>query len=235
MAGEYLKYKVYYHAPPIKMTAGIAEMSIDYHKEAKVPGQKIWHAIGKGTSKGAFNLFFKVRDQFDSWFYEQGTRPIRFARNTREGSYRVQDDVHFDYSEMTATSQRKNKTVAIDSLVHDMVSAFYYTRTFNTDSLVPNQKFKVPFYLDDSVYNSVIIYEKTEVIKTKLGKFRCLKIKPMVATGEVFDTPYPVVIWITDDRNHIPILIKSAVIIGSVKGELYEMRNIKYPLSSKIE
>ncbi len=234
--GEFLKYRVYYQAPIFgKMTAGIAEMHIKAHEEELVNGCKIFHATGKGYSKGSFNWFFKVRDQFDSWFDAQDLRPYRFKRNTREGSYKVKDDVRFDYTTMTATSTRKKRTVAIDSAVHDMVSAFYYARTFNTDSLVPNKAYKLPFYLDDSVYNSVVIYEKTEIIESKLGTFRCLKVKPMVVTGNAFDNPYPVDIWITDDRNRIPILIKSAVVVGSVKGELYKMKNIKYPLDAKIE
>ena len=41
-------------------------------------------------------------------------------------------------------------------------------------------------------------------------------------------------IWITDDKNRIPILIKSEVIVGSIKAELFEFRNLKYPLDSKL-
>lgn len=234
--GEYLQYRVYYHAPLLgKMTAGVAELHIEKHSEIMPNGPLIYHAVGKGESKGAFNFFYKVRDRFDSWFDAQHQRPQRFKRNTREGGYKVKDDVLFDYHTMRANSQHKHKSVAIDSTVHDMISAYYHARTFNTDSLYPNKTFPLPFYLDDSVYNSVVIYEKTEVIKSKLGKFRCLKVKPMVATGNAFDTPYPLEIWITDDKNRIPILIKSAVVVGSVKAELYEMRNIKYPLEAKVE
>ena len=67
-----------------------------------------------------------------------------------------------------------------------------------------------------------------------MGKFRCMKFMPMVITGEVFDNPYPMSLWITDDKNRIPILIKTEVIVGSVKGELFEYKNLKYPMEAKL-
>ena len=61
-----------------------------------------------------------------------------------------------------------------------------------------------------------------------------MKFKPMVVEGEVFDNPYPMFLWVTDDKNRIPILIKSEVIVGSVKSELVKFKNLKYPLDAKI-
>jgi hypothetical protein len=76
------------------------------------------------------------------------------------------------------------------------------------------------FYLDDSLYVSRIYFEGREVVKTEAGTFRCMKFKPMVATGNVFSQPYPMNVWVTDDPYRIPVLVRSAVIIGSVKMEL---------------
>ena len=53
----------------------------------------------------------------------------------------------------------------------------------------------------------------------------------MVVTGAVFSQPYPMDLWITDDKNHIPILAKSAVIVGSVKMELVKYKGLKNPVN----
>jgi len=37
---------------------------------------------------------------------------------------------------------------------------------------------------------------------------------------------------VTDDKNKIPVLMKSAVFIGSVKIELIEYRGLRWPLGS---
>jgi hypothetical protein len=42
-------------------------------------------------------------------------------------------------------------------------------------------------------------------------------------------------LWVTDDKNHIPLLGKSAVIVGTVKAELIEFKGLANPLTSLIE
>jgi hypothetical protein len=56
----------------------------------------------------------------------------------------------------------------------------------------------------------------------------------MMATGNVFADAYPMYVWVTDDRNHLPILAETKVIVGSVKMELIEYRNLKNPLTAKL-
>lgn len=72
------------------------------------------------------------------------------------------------------------------------------------------------------------------MVETELGIFRCLTFKPMVATGDVFSNPYPMTLWITDDRNKIPVLAKSAVIVGSVKMELIRYWNLRNTIESQV-
>jgi hypothetical protein len=108
-------------------------------------------------------------------------------------------------------------------------------RTLDYSDALPGDEFFIDFILDDSVYNSKIIFLGREIVETKLGKFRCLKFKPMVAQGEVFDEPYPMTLWVTDDKNRIPVLGSSAVIIGSIKLELVEVEGLRHPMDAKID
>ena len=56
-----------------------------------------------------------------------------------------------------------------------------------------------------------------------------------MAKGEVFDEDYPMTLWVSDDKNHIPLMLESEVIIGSVKIELIEYKNLNNPLSSRLD
>lgn len=230
--GENLKYWVYYDAPLIgKVYAGKATLEISKDKDP-FNGRTTFHAIGSGRSTGSFDFFFKVRDKFESWFDEETLKPYRFVRRTNEGGYKVEDDVDFDYKNRTARSRQKEIPIGLNT--QDMVSAFYFARNLDLDSIQVDDNFPIDFYLDDSLYTSAIIYKGLEIVETSMGKFRCHKFLPMVITGEVFDNPYPMSIWITDDKNRIPILVKSEIIVGSIKGELFEFKNLKYPLDSKM-
>lgn len=231
-SGEELEFVVYYDAPLIgKLYAGKAVLEF-MSTEEKVQGKPVYHAVGRGYSTGSFDFFFKVRDRFESWFDAENLRSYKFMRRTSEGGYVVDDDVVFDYAKGKAVSRKQSKEIG--DRVQDLVSAFYFARTLDISNVPVGGSFPIDFYLDDSLYTSVIIYEGKEIVETRLGKFRTMKFKPMVVEGEVFDNPYPMFLWVTDDKNHIPILIKSEVIVGSVKGELYKFKNLKYPLDSKI-
>lgn len=231
--GEKLKYRAYYDSYVTgKVTAGIATIEVS-QEEKQVDGRAVYHIIGEGHSKGAFSWFFKVDDRFESWIDEEYLVPWMFKRRTHEGDYIYQDDVKFNQYSGSVSSTRANKKVPPGT--QDIISAFYYTRTFDFSSVQPGDNFPVSFFLDDSVYVSQIQFSGREEVITDLGRFRCLRFKPMVATGNVFSQPYPMDLWVTDDKNHIPVLAKSAVVVGSVKLELIKYSGEANPVTALVK
>ncbi|MCF8367278.1 MAG: DUF3108 domain-containing protein [Bacteroidales bacterium] len=232
-SGETLKYKVYYESLITgKVNAGTATLEVKDSKR-RFYDREVYHIVGVGKSNPAFDMFFKVRDKFESYVDKQGIFPYLFIRRTREGGYVYNDEVHFDHEKHIAKSTRKTKNIT--AYIQDIVSASYYARTLSADTLKKGDCISVDFFLDDSTYVSVIEFQGRQNVETELGIFRCLTFKPMVATGEVFSNPYPMTLWITDDKNKVPVLGKSAVIVGSVKMELIKYSGLKNPVGAKIE
>jgi len=58
------------------------------------------------------------------------------------------------------------------------------------------------------------------VIRTKFGKVKTWKVRPMVQKGRVFESQESLSIWVTDDENKIPIRIKASLAVGSIKADL---------------
>ncbi len=231
--GEKLKYRVYYDSYVTgKVTAGIATLEVS-PEVSQIEGRNVYHMIGEGHSKGAFSWFFKVNDRFESWVDTEYLVPWVFMRRTHEGDYKYQDDVKFNQYSGSVSSTRANKK--IPSGTQDLISAFYYARTFDFSNVKTGDNFPVSFFLDDSVYVSQIQFVGREEVITDLGRFRCLRLKPMVATGNVFSQPYPMDIWVTDDKNHIPVLGKSEVVVGSVKLELIKYSGQASPVSALVK
>ena len=230
--GEKFKFRAYYDSYVTgKVTAGIATLEVDPSPK-QVDGRTVYHIIGEGHSKGAFNWFFKVKDRFESFIDEEYLVPWSFIRRTHEGDYKYNDDVKFNQYTGTVLSTRANKKIPPGT--HDILSAFYFARTYDISDLRPGQYISISFYLDDSLYVSRILFMGREEVITDLGTFRCLKVRPMVATGNVFSQPYPMDVWVTDDENHMPILAKSAVIVGSVKLELIGYSGLANPVRSRV-
>ncbi|MFA8300782.1 MAG: DUF3108 domain-containing protein [Hyphomicrobiales bacterium] len=231
--GEKLTYRVFYESIVTgQVDAGEAITEVQ-KSDKEFEGRDTYHIVGTGKSKGAFNFFFKVRDSFESYVDKESLVPFLFVRRTREGSYKKDDDVYFNQYKHTAQSKKKLSKVPPN--VHDFLSALFYARTYDIDSLAKNKGFYINFFLDDSTYHSWVKYEGVETILTNLGKFRCIKLAPMAATGKVFSEKYPMFIWVTHDKNHIPVLASSAVIVGNVKLELISYENIKNKMDAKLE
>jgi hypothetical protein len=229
--GETLKYRVFYDSwITYWMTAGYGTVEID-PQSLDIDGRKNYHIIVEGKSANVFNVFFKVRDKFESFVDEKTLLPYKFIRYTREGGYKKDDTVYFDRDALKARSMRKVKNITPD--VQDIVSAFYYLRTWDFDSAKVNDSYPLDFFLDDSLYHGEVIFQGRDWVKTDFGDIWCMKFKPKVATGEVFADPYPMEIWVSDDKNKIPVLMKSAVFIGSVKIELIEYKGLRWPVESR--
>ncbi len=109
----------------------------------------------------------------------------------------------------------RTATTAIPDNVQDFVSALFFYAHLKLDDFDADSAYYLDFLLDDSVYVSKIKYQGTEHIKTSIGTFRCLKIAPpMMATGEVFADAYPVNVWVTDDKNHLPVLAEARLLLA---------------------
>ena len=90
-------------------------------------------------------------------------------------------------------------------------------------------------FLDNEVSNMYIRYVGREEIKTKYGKFMALKLKPLLLKGEIFDGGENMTVWVTDDKNHIPVRVESPLVVGKVKIDMMSYSNLRHPLTSLIK
>ena len=69
------------------------------------------------------------------------------------------------------------------------------------------------------------------------GRFRTIKLACEIGTSESFSLVDGVefFIWLTDDRNKIPVLFTSPIKIGSVRAYITSYKGLKYPLDSRVK
>lgn len=239
--GESLTYRVYYQSFLTgKVTAGEAVLNVTEERLDQVESP-VWKINADGVSKGAFNWFFKVHDTFTSYINPETLLPYLFVRRTNEGKYFKNEDSYFYHEQgyVINHSEKKNskKTVKtnISEKVYDFVSAVYFMRTLDINSFDEEGNYFIDFFLDDSVFVSKVLFDGIEEVKIKSGTYRCLKIRPMMATGDVFSESYPMTVWVTDDKNRLPILAESKILVGSVKMELTKFENLLNSVEAKIK
>jgi hypothetical protein len=231
--GEKLTFRLYYDAWLTgKVTAGIGITEVK-NTEKTFKGRKVYHIDTEGKSKGLFNMFFKVHDEFDSYVDKEFLAPHLFIRRTREGGYQKFDEYNFNHEKEYVVT--RSATKKIPAYTQDFISVVFFARTIRSDTLKVGDVIYINYFLNDSVYNAAVIFEGKEIIETGLGKIRCIRLKPMVAVGDVFTEKYPMTLWVSDDKNHVPVMAISAIYVGNIKMELMEFEGLAHPFSALIE
>ena len=88
-------------------------------------------------------------------------------------------------------------------------------------------------FFDSENYIFKLKYLGKEIIESKFGDIECLKFIPIVQSGRIFKEQESITIWISNDKNRIPIRVQADVIVGSIKAELENFKNLKYPFKIK--
>ena len=230
--GEKLTFRVAFNSSLTgSITGGKATLEVKDDNKI-LNNRSTYHVVGEGRTTGLIELFYNVHDRFESYFDQEAIIARQFIRRTRENNYKKDDLVVFRQEDLLAVSL--TKIVKVPANMQDVISVFYYARTLDITDLEPGGIIHVPFFLDDSVYNSRVIFKGRETVSTKLGKFKCIAFRPMVATGYAFDDPYPITLWLTDDANRIPILIESEQSVGRARIELISYSGLANPIAAKV-
>jgi hypothetical protein len=229
--GEILTYKAYYEALLTgKVIAGAAVFEVK-DEDKKIGDRSTLHVSAMGKTRGAFNWFFKVIDRYESYIDEKALVPWLFIRRVNEGGYIIQQDVTFNQTKKVAyfkdLKNDRTSTVTMPEYVQDVLSAIYYCRTIDFTNYKLNDEFAVKFLLDDTVFSTKVVFLGRETINVGIGKVKCIKLKPQVLTGTIFKDPYPVLVWVSDDKNKIPIIAESEILVGKVKLELINYSGLK--------
>lgn len=226
-AGEWLKFRMHYGW----LNASIATLQV---KSAKIDGIPAYHVVGKGKTTGLASVFFKVDDTYESYFDKKDGRPYRFIRKIDEGGYTKDIEINFDHKKSIAElNDKKNKTkvsFTLQDSVQDLLSAFYYLRNnFDLEDLVQGESIRLNMlYDDDGIFPFKLKYLGKEVLKTKFGKVECLKFRPYVQSGRVFKEQESLSLWVSNDRNKIPVRIKADLAVGAIKAELDGYNGLKH-------
>ncbi|MEN8124633.1 MAG: DUF3108 domain-containing protein [Bacteroidota bacterium] len=221
--GEFLKYKISYGL----LHAGFTTLQVD---EIEKNGKTIFHVDGNGWTVGMLDFFFSVEDNYQTYFDKNTLQPLHFIRKIDEGGYTKNKEIFFNYQKNQAlVKDHKNnseKSFFIQNDVNDMLSVLYYLRSMNFDTIKQDEIFLINMFFDDKMTKIELKYMGKDIINTKFGKVKTIVIKPQVEVGRIFKENESVTIWLSDDDNKIPIKIKANVLVGSIKAELYEYKEL---------
>ncbi|MDP8237659.1 MAG: DUF3108 domain-containing protein [Candidatus Hatepunaea meridiana] len=213
--GEKLHFKVYLGV----ILGGYSTMSVQSISE--IDGHPCYEIVSVAKSRPAVDTFYKVRDRIVSWRDVKGGFSRRYEKHLHEGGYRAKKVVEYKPEEGLAYLYEGSKeipdTLAINGLVQDVFSAFYYLRS--KDLKVGNSVW-IDVHDIRKQYKLEVLVLRKERIKVPAGKFNCFVIEPKLMSSGIFRREGKMQIWISDDENRLPVIMRSKLYFGSVWAKL---------------
>lgn len=222
--GEVLTYKLKYGF----ITAAEATIKV-LPSDMKFDGKPTYRLQVDARTSGTFDVFYKVRDHYDSYIDKVELTPYFYQEDVREAKYRRQDKARF-YQDTKKVVANTGTYTAPTTQTFDLVSAYYFARSLDISKLKINDTFKLNYFLGDEISALEIQYVGKEVVKTKLGNINCLKFSPSIKPGRIFKKDSKLYLWITDDGNRVPVKAQVEILVGSVTMELKSAEGLKYPI-----
>lgn len=188
-----------------------------------------------GQTLGVFKLF-KVNDNWGSYLDTAKIIPYQSYRHIEEGNYRKHERVIFDHQKKNAHVRlydRENKEVVdtkdypIPANVQDIVSGFYLLRTMDLKNLKKGETVSIQGFFDKELYNLRLVYGGKETVDTIMGKVDTFVFSPIMPKNKLFRGEKPITVWVTDDKNKIPVKIKAKLFVGSLDMEITDTKGLR--------
>lgn len=241
--GEKLFYRVSYKAKMFPNTeVGAVEVLTTEEQDADGTFYKV---VGAGRTLPTYRWFFNIEDIYTVWVDTLSLRPRRFESDIREGDYTFRSSYRYDWTDSVVHTRwrsrqkperQKQMTLTPESM--DAIALFFNLRSANAEDFRVGEPATLQMVLQDTIRHLRYRYLGREQKRIRnMGRFRTLKFECQLGTTEGYSFTDGTVftIWISDDRNKIPLYIESPVRIGSIQAYISGYKGLKYPLESLIK
>lgn len=213
-AGEKLTFEV----RAIGILGGYATLEVDDYQT--VSSRPCYPLTAKAKSAFPFSSFYPVNDVQTSFFDAVDFITWRFQNDVHEGDYEAHNRESYDQLKHTVVRQHNQEPVEqvdVQPFTQDIISCFYYFRLLPLDV---GKKFMIPTCSGGKNYKMIVAVVSREKVTVPAGTFDCFRTKPFVKYGTVFRNKEDIDLWVTADSRHIPVLIKSAIVVGNIQVSL---------------
>lgn len=237
--GEVMSFVMHYSWGIINSDVGTATVRLE---EDFFNGIPAFRCDVSGRTSRLFDIVFKVREHFCSWFSREGLRPLKFTRDTKEGSYEARNSYVYDWERpailadvFSSSRGERSLELPLDRCTYDLPALFYLARNMDMDSVTPEIRYPMTFAIDDDVYNVHFILHGRETINVKgLGRVNTVKFSARLLAGEVFRSDTDMTIYISDDANRLPVYFEAPLLVGKASGRMVSCSGLAHPFSSKV-
>jgi len=214
------------------LMATLAQVKMET-KKVSTPKNTFLHLKIEGATYIKWDSYFKIRDLYEAYVQPGTLKPTLYKRNVSEGNYtKTEKYVYVQPAGTTiqSTTKRKNgpeknNTFKIQATTVDIVTALYKMRTIDYSKYQVGQRVSITVVFDEKEIQADIKYMGKETLSVaKLGKQECYKLSIIAKTNVLKGTDTNL-IWITTSADHVPVLMKFSIPVGTGELELIDITN----------
>lgn len=174
------------------------------------------------------SIVYPVNDRIDSILVKKTHssyigQPVHHRIKIREGTHRLDREIIFNHATNKTTFidhlKNEKKEFDVPAFVFDPISSFYYLRTL---VLEEGKTTNLPVFYGNNFQNVEVQVLRKEKVTLPIGTFDTIVVKPLFTSEGIFYQKSDMLIWLTNDMKHIPIMMKTKVIIHYVTAILVE-------------
>jgi len=177
-----------------------------------------------------WHRFYEFDSDFISVLDSSNSYPKAFTRYSIEKGNTVFDSISFDQTALTAKEFVSNNDgelftydLELGAEVYDMVSLFYSLRFIDYRGMGSGDVEQLKLLHNRREYDMSVKYLDEEEKKIKKGgKYDSHKIEINAIKGLHFDGNQTMRMWVTKDRNRIPVSFETPLTLGSLRIVLKE-------------
>ena len=230
--GEELKYAASYYMSGLWTDLAQIKMTV---KAVRMNDKNLYKLVSTARTYTKWDSYFMIRDSYQSWVNPKTIKPYIYKRDVNEGGFLIKIKYVFKRKSLVAKSTVKlgqnaasSSTVKITSNTYDLASVIYHIRNFKYDQMAKNTVKTVTVLVDNKLIKIQLKYQGKESIKVgSYGNKECYKIGVSLKDESIMKNNPTNNIWLTADKNKVPVLIKAVIPVGSIQLRLTEMNGLR--------
>jgi len=181
------------------------------------------------NSSGAVNLLFPVRDVFETQIDPRTYCTTRISKHAEEGKHKRETQIRIDLARRKSILDEKNLQTGatkheendVPGCTTDVISGFFYVASL---PLQPGNNVDFPVTDGGKTTLAAAHVEGREQVKVPAGTFQTVRLSVEATTGKL-QGKGQLMVWFTDDADHMPVQMRAKVQWGNVMFRLQRVEN----------
>lgn len=174
-------------------------------------GKNVYRIYSEANSSGLVGSLYPVKDRSESIVSQEDFSSLSFYKDVNEGKYHQQEQMTFD--------QVNGKVIYPDGAYDiakgtvDVLASLYMVRM---KSLEPGKEFTIKVCNNKKNYELMIRVIARETVTVPAGEFNTIVVEPLLKQEGIFMHKGRLFVYLTDDQERIPVLLRSKIAVGSI-------------------